>query len=284
MARTLVVMIFLCTAFGYFLISCSKSQKIVENESVEIAPAPTGTPLVEIDPNADFSEFKHLNPQHERLPCSICHIRHDNSPRPAFAGHIPCASCHVEQFADKNNAICLICHSDAETGEMKKFPPLRNFGATFDHAKHLRETNCADCHKPVRNGVALSIPARTTAHSACFQCHKPETLVGETDIGACNICHQSGAPPRPVSESAKSFGLSFSHANHKMSCNECHKLKPGASRGNQVGAPIPAMHDARRGALSCASCHNNKRAFGGDDFSDCRHCHTGGNFQLPGTR
>ena len=45
-------------------------------------------------------------------------------------------------------------------------------------------------------------------------------------------------------------------------------------------ALVASMHFPPRGALSCASCHNNKRAFGGDDFQDCRRCHRGGNFKF----
>lgn len=282
--RKLVVLLFLCACAGYSLVSCSKTEEKIENSVPSVTVAPTEKPMVEIDPNADFSEFKHLNPQHERMPCSICHVRHDNSPKPVFAGHIPCASCHVEQFADKTNGICSICHTDVESGDLKRFPPLRNFSAQFDHGKHLRQANCADCHRPTRSGIALSIPSKSNAHAACFQCHKPETQIGEKFIGACDTCHLSGAPPRAVSESARAFSLSFSHAKHKINCNECHKIQAGRSRGNQVTAPFAAMHDASKSALNCATCHNNKRAFGGDDFSDCKRCHVGPNFQLPGTR
>jgi hypothetical protein len=28
------------------------------------------------------------------------------------------------------------------------------------------------------------------------------------------------------------------------------------------------------------SCHNDKRAFGGDDFSDCKRCHQGPTFRF----
>jgi hypothetical protein len=28
------------------------------------------------------------------------------------------------------------------------------------------------------------------------------------------------------------------------------------------------------------TCHNNRRAFGGDDFADCKRCHTGQTFRF----
>jgi hypothetical protein len=42
-----------------------------------------------------------------------------------------------------------------------------------------------------------------------------------------------------------------------------------------VSAPQPLNHHAAPRAFSCMSCHNGKRAFGGDDFSVCNRCHTG---------
>ncbi len=276
----LAVLIFAFVFGGYVLVSCSKPVETNQNANTSPAPAPSASPLVKIDPNLDFSAFKHSNEQHHRLPCSICHIRSDNSPTPVLPGHIPCASCHTEQFADKQNAICTICHKDPENGELKSFPGLKSFGVTFDHAVHLKQANCSDCHKSRQNGAAFSIPARGSAHSACFQCHKPETKIGDEMIGSCDACHTAGNPPRAVSESAKAFRMSFSHSNHQMNCTVCHSIRAGASRGNQVGAPRPAMHFAPKNIQSCATCHNNKRAFGGDDFSDCKRCHVGDTFRL----
>jgi hypothetical protein len=43
----------------------------------------------------------------------------------------------------------------------------------------------------------------------------------------------------------------------------------------QVTAPVPLNHHANERSQSCMSCHNGKRAFGGDDFSVCKRCHTG---------
>jgi hypothetical protein len=35
------------------------------------------------------------------------------------------------------------------------------------------------------------------------------------------------------------------------------------------------MHHANARAQSCMTCHNDRRAFGGDDFADCKKCHEG---------
>ena len=228
----------------------------------------------------DFSRFRHDTQQHTRLPCLVCHVRSENSTTPKMPGHIPCSSCHVQQFAEGNsNPICSICHT--ATG-VKPFPQLRSFNAVFDHGRHARQTNCATCHKPTRRGVALSIPARLSAHTTCFQCHGPRTMIAGKNIGSCSTCHKPGRLVR-TPESARAFAVNFSHSEHSrkgLSCSECHTVRAGMRRGAQVTSPLASMHFARAGVSSCAACHNNRRAFGGNDFSDCNRCHEGSSFKF----
>jgi c(7)-type cytochrome triheme protein len=226
----------------------------------------------------DYSRFRHDTQQHTRLPCLVCHVRSDNSPALRMPGHIPCASCHTQQFAEGNqNPICSICHT--ATG-VKNFPALRSFNAVFDHARHTRQTNCATCHKPRARGVALSIPARLSAHTTCFQCHGPRTMSGEKNIGSCSTCHQPGRLQR-TPETARAFSMNFSHAEHSrkgISCAECHTVRAGVRRGAQVTSPAASMHFSRAATRSCASCHNDRRAFGDDNFANCKQCHEGRTF------
>src|SRR5215467_4261904 len=89
--------------------------------------------------NTDFSQFKHDEPQHARLPCLLCHRRENNSPQSALPGkasHAPCTGCHAPQFANTASPICTICHTDVQSGKLKAFPPLQSFSISFDHAKH----------------------------------------------------------------------------------------------------------------------------------------------------
>ncbi len=231
-------------------------------------------------PTQDFSRFRHDTAQHNRMPCLVCHVRSDKSTSPKMPGHIPCSSCHAQEFAAGNqHPICSICHTATD---VKKFPPLRSFNAVFDHGRHLRQTNCATCHKPTRRGVALSIPSRVNAHTTCFQCHGPQTMVGGKNIGSCSTCHQPGRLVR-TAESARAFAVNFSHTEHSrkgLRCSECHTVRSGMRRGAQVTSPLASMHFARAGTTSCAACHNNRRAFGGNDFSDCRKCHEGRTFKF----
>jgi Cytochrome c7 and related cytochrome c len=235
------------------------------------------------EPSGDFSKFTHTNPMHKRLPCLLCHRRESNSPipaRPGKGGHLPCAGCHSAQFANSSSPICGICHTDVQKGALKPFPTLRSFKMKFDHARHVSMSNvsCATCHRPAAGGVAMSIPARFNAHTTCYQCHTPRAQSGGRDISSCGICHQLGAYAR-TSQTAPAFKLGFSHGKHDgpkgLKCTDCHFVKAGTAQRKQVSAPLPLNHHAPAGAESCMTCHNGKRAFGGDDFTVCKRCHSG---------
>jgi c(7)-type cytochrome triheme protein len=236
------------------------------------------------EPGRDFSKFTHTNAVHARLPCLLCHRRDTNSPRPVLpaggGGHMPCAGCHAQQFADPASPICTICHTDAQSGALKNFPPLRTFGVRFDHSTHTRQSlrqGCATCHKPERRGVSLSIPSGAAGHATCFQCHTPRAQAGGRDISSCGTCHRIGSYSR-TPETAAAYRVSFSHTAHTskgLACTECHQVRAGAAQRRQVTAPQPLMHHASAAAQSCISCHNDKRAFGVADFKNCTRCHRG---------
>jgi c(7)-type cytochrome triheme protein len=273
----LLVFLVSCSVFGY-LISANSSVNLAAPTEMEA----TSDDLGNYD-NEDYSRFQHSNPMHSRLPCLLCHKRDDNTARPKLSGHLPCAGCHVQQFADNTSPMCVICHTNSATGALKAFPPLQSFNAKFDHGKHVRQASCVTCHRPSRRGVALSIPSGFAAHIACYQCHGPKTEVGGRNIGSCGVCHQPGRPGRN-SEWAKAFSLNFSHAKHgagkNLNCASCHLVRAGMIRGRQVSAPLASMHFVPLKAMSCSSCHNNKRAFGTGDFGDCKRCHTGRTFKF----
>jgi len=220
--------------------------------------------------DVDYSQFKHSNQAHVRLPCLICHTRNDNSARIAFpgkGGHLPCAGCHTVQFSSNTSPMCTICHTD--TG-MKRFPGLRSFGAKFDHSGHAK-VNCAVCHKSTSRGVARSIPSGPSAHVTCFQCHSAQS---SNAMASCSVCHAPGQLVR-TAEWAASFRKGFSHAKHldSMNCAACHAVSGSSARGKQMSSPMDSMHFAPERSVSCGGCHNGKRAFGPDDFTNCKRCH-----------
>ena len=239
-------------------------------------------PQMQVPENADYTKFRHDSSYHARLPCLLCHRRETNSPRLSLPGkpnHLPCAGCHAKQFADSTNAICVICHSNAQSGALKPFPRLSSFDMRFDHSRHARigGVGCSNCHRPSRGGVAMSIPLGFNAHVTCYQCHGPQSKSGDKQISSCGVCHELGRRVR-TPEMAPAFRVGFSHAKHSkdegLGCHDCHRLRAGVAQRFQVTAPQPLNHHASPNAFSCMSCHNGKRTFGGDDFSACKRCHS----------
>ena len=185
---------------------------------------------------------------------------------------------------------CGVCHTslDARQPPVKNFPSLRSFNVRFDHAQHNAGAGrppegCASCHAPARRGVALTIPAGLDAHANCYQCHTPQARAAGRDLGSCGACHAPG-PHRPATTGARAFRVGFSHAAHGprqgMACADCHAVRPGLPRSRQVSSPLPSQHFGPPRAQSCMTCHDNRRAFGGDDFSDCKRCHKGQTFRF----
>jgi len=240
--------------------------------------------------STDYSQFKHDNPQHARLPCLLCHRRENNSSQPTLPGksnHAPCTGCHAPQFRNPTSPICTICHTNVQAGTVKPFPALQNFNAKFDHGRHLSVgTTCTTCHRPSRRGIALSIPEGQNAHTICFRCHTPDAKLNENNgrsLGSCSTCHELGRQ-RWTTERAAAFRIGFSHKSHdvgqNLKCGACHRVIPGVAIGQQVTSPVALNHHAPVRALSCMTCHNGKRAFGGDDFSVCKNCHKGSSWRF----
>ncbi|HJQ25643.1 MAG TPA: cytochrome c3 family protein [Blastocatellia bacterium] len=233
----------------------------------------------------DFSKFVHTSGAHSRLPCATCHRRAAGETQAATRpGHRPCAGCHSQKFAALSGPICTVCHKTAEPkdGALKPPPTLKSFGVRFEHSRHAK-VSCASCHKFMDRGNAMTIPKGATAHTTCYQCHNAGAQSNGRDISSCSTCHAQNARTARTVMAAKAYQVNFSHAAHttkaKLSCAECHRLRAGIGR-DQVSEPQPLMHHAAPAAQSCMTCHNDKRTFGGDDFADCKRCHTGPTFRF----
>lgn len=264
--QELIVLSFVCLTCGFFLFSCSS--EIQEKKPSESPFKPLPEEVVSSDPmeDVDFSQFKHDSARHSTVPCLLCHQRNEESVKPKFSSHATCTGCHTPQFKDNNHPICAVCHTKPNSAELKPFPPMKSFRAHFNHTQHFKETNCVTCHKTQDGG--MTVPARADAHATCFQCHTSDKIVGDKNIGSCSTCHELGAANRIV-DSRKEIGFNFEHSKHgAIGCASCHS--PLGS-GNKMSAINVSMHSNQ--ANSCATCHNEKRAFGANDFTDCRKCH-----------
>ncbi len=247
-------------------------------------------------PGLDYSTFKHNSQRHASLACASCHPRSDNSAIPRFPGHKACTSCHLAQFVTPNVPMCVICHTDVNSSN----PPLKNFptrfkesfNVKFDHAQHNTgsarpPSGCAACHARLGGrAAALSIPTSISAHNQCYTCHKPDSKSASgREIASCGVCHDQKSFAR-TSTNARSFRYAFSHAKHgagqRLACADCHRLTPGAPQMRQVSSPAPQEHFATTRGMTCLTCHNGKRSFGGDlAFRECRRCHTSASFRMP---
>jgi hypothetical protein len=264
--QELVVLSFFLFVFGYVLTSCTSQVQEKKETQSPFQPLPETLVATDEMDDVDFSRFRHDSERHQTVPCLLCHQRNEESPKPRFSSHTPCVGCHTPQFKDNTHPICVICHTEPNSAELKPFPAMTSFKAGFDHTAHFKETNCATCHKP--QGGGMDVPNRSDAHVTCFQCHTSDRLAGDRNIGSCSTCHEPGRANRIV-DRAENIGFNFDHARHgSLSCNSCHRPR-GA---NEMSAITVAMHSGA--ANSCATCHNEKRAFGANDFSDCRRCHS----------
>jgi len=256
------------------------------------SPAPTGwTPEPFSFQGGGPSKFSHSFPKHAQLACDSCHRREDNAARPRLPGHKACTDCHIQQFLTSGGPLCLNCHTTAEGSNpaLKAFPGLASFNTRFDHGRHASgvarpQQGCASCHRPARGGVALSIPTGISAHENCYGCHTPNARAASgADISSCAACHAPGRYLRTPTN-APAYSVGFSHAAHGprqgLRCDECHQVRAGTGQGRQVSSPRPTQHFGSGRAQTCMTCHNNRRAFGGDDFADCKRCHKGPTFRF----
>ena len=261
---------------------------------------PPGLPVMATSPQGpelDYSNFKHTSARHASLACTACHLRtSDNSATPQFPGHKACFDCHYSQVLTPNTPLCTICHSDLNGSNppRKAFPTRfkESFNLKFDHAQHNNgpgrpPSGCASCHARLGGrAAALSIPTSISAHNQCYSCHTPSSKsAAGRDLASCGVCHEARAYAR-TSTSARAFRYAFSHAKHgnaqRLGCPDCHRLAAGLPQSRQVSSPAASEHFPASSGMTCLTCHNGKRSFGGDlAFKDCRRCHTAASFKMP---
>jgi c(7)-type cytochrome triheme protein len=260
----------------------------LHRELLVLAGSPQG-------PELDYTNFKHTSQRHASLTCASCHRRSDNSATPRFPGHKACTDCHLAQFVTPNVPMCVICHSDVNSSNppLKSFPTRfkESFNVKFDHAQHMTgaarpQSGCAACHTRSGRPAALAIPTSIGAHNQCYTCHTPESKSqAGREISSCGVCHDSKSFARTTSN-ARAFRFAFSHAKHgpgqRLACADCHRLSAGAPQTRQVSSPAAFEHFTSTRGMSCLTCHNGKRSFGGDlAFKECRRCHTSASFKMP---
>ncbi|MBX7169942.1 MAG: hypothetical protein K1X72_03220 [Pyrinomonadaceae bacterium] len=211
--------------------------------------------------------------KHSGLDCNSCHSSTGGNKMSEInismhSGQSnSCATCHNSQraFGANDFSDCRKCHQEVAS--------TKNFGVKFDHSKHVK-TDCAVCHKSGGAGINFSVPNSKTAHTTCFQCHSPMKDKGSFTTSKCFQCHQIGGTNN-IQPSPQKIPGNFAHQKHNfLDCDNCHTSDHG-----QMNVPTVVMHKPNKATLSCATCHNNQAAFG-EDFSNCKRCHTNGSFKF----
>lgn len=279
--KTTLRLVLLVCALGVFVASCMKQQ---ERATPTITSAETPEPVPVRASDKTFKAFSHTVKEHQQFDCTSCHHRQGKSLKMDYAGHEACIGCHLNQFTDKDQTMCTICHENmqATPPTMKAFPAtfVEGFNMRFDHAVHDRgdarpSQGCLACHDLA--GPGRHIPVGFQAHNDCFSCH-----TAETKIGSCSVCHTI-APYSRTPQSRYIFKAVFTHAAHSgQGCDECHNVRQGP-QGRQVTNIEAQEHPPKAGPYSCMMCHNGQRAFNGNDLinmTTCTRCHKGQGFNL----
>ncbi|MFN0120810.1 MAG: cytochrome c3 family protein [Blastocatellia bacterium] len=315
-----IVILLTCALISLGVVTARPAVIALATAAQPTAPASPGAAPAQAAP--DYGKFTHKSHagavrvpgtnQTRNLDCAYCHER-NASPAIAqvnvattkrnerlqlkFPGHKACTECHVQQFTTQPMKTCAICHDDGQAlttrPPQRDFPRRYDFNAFFDagqHAAHVgykmpdgKDVSCAQCHKPRKSGMALSIPV----HNDCFACHAP----GSGDAKAakksdCMVCHtqMTDNPGQFAAKyTSRAWGAQFTHRRHAgelgIACSQCHNIN---GSGNQ---PVPTsvrtkqhLGEAERGGRGCFSCHDGgshagRTVFSGEDFNACDKCH-----------
>ncbi len=159
--------------------------------------------------------------------------------------------------------------------EQMQFPEGLDYGKFQHSSRNHSRLPCLLCHRRDSNAPIPKRPGASN-HLPCAGCHAQQF----SNISSCGTCHQLGGYSR-TPEMMPAFRVSFKHAKHqKVTCNECHQVRAGQPQRRQMTTPEPLNHHATGRALSCVTCHDGKRAFGGEDFTVCKRCHTGATWRF----
>jgi c(7)-type cytochrome triheme protein len=239
------------------------------------ASAPPAIPV----PPIRFPHAAHQQQNVQIGNCSTCHEL-DSKTFAALPGaganHLPCASCHQQEFLARSPRICGACHDDARPWTKAVLVALAGpteFGHDFSHRAHVKDLGakdngfCQRCHQ----GRFQAAPV-AQSHATCAPCHASDAAPRMTECGGCHQLGQSmGAlAPRDASYEWYVRGT-FDHELHAKdprsgqatSCLLCHDQVAGASRLAEIGRPRMQQ---------CDACHDGKVTFKTTGFG-CARCH-----------
>lgn len=272
--KQMVVALFLVGTVVFF-VSSSLAQR---GRQARRPAQPSQPAAAQPQDNRDKNKFNHTS--HAQIKCDDCHVRKIDALIPSLPGHRACVSCHVKEFTSTGFGICANCHKgiDAVRPALVDFPKRESFGVAFSHTTHAtyiggeRRADCSECHAV--SGARATLPA----HRECYTCHKApgEFKANEKPIdGNCGVCHTNQGSFMNFKTGGAAYRYRFTHDSHVSAgakCAECHGITGEGS--DQVSQPVLREHRGVGFSKGCGSCHNGRRAFGGEiEHNACARCH-----------
>ena len=242
--------------------------------------------------------YSHLHPKHVGIECHECHALESNQADiHKMPGHAACVGCHnfATEAVKRADAYCGECHTSLEAStdhpSLYDFPrqhSSHDFGDLFSHVAHKNagaatrcgasestsgsasQSQCADCHAPLKSATKQPDKQMEASHTFCFACHcdSPRGYsAAQKNLNPsrndCAVCHVGHEAPLTVFADVKDFR----HADHifdtrprkknagpvshdpDVLCVECHRTAAESRQLSDIRPPA---------AATCASCHTGK--------------------------
>lgn len=239
---------------------------------------PKGTVPNSVCADCHEQEAKTRQSAHAKVPCSGCHLKHEEYPHPENAPQPQCKNCHaasVSRFETSEHAAqirkgnqmapdCSSCHGDVHEAKS---------GRTAEFHTTVPET-CGMCHDKVSAEFAASVHGKALAAGVraapdCTDCHgsheilkhtNPRSSVFSTAVpDTCGRCHgdvrlmaRFGLPADRITSFETSFhGLALKSGSQTVAdCSSCHGVH------NILPSSDPkSMTHQKNLAATCGKCH-----------------------------
>jgi len=142
--------------------------------------------------------------------------------------------------------------------------PDQDLPIRFDHALHLADMECGDCHQAATSKAVTD--RLVPGHPTCENCHDVESTTGEETCQTCHVGFDGTAMARPKPVVIPTAYIKFNHQIHVekgYACAACHEGVEKAQLADR--RHLPKME-------TCLECHHA----GGEAVGECSVCHLTG--------
>lgn len=151
-----------------------------------------------------------------------------------------------------------------DAGRSLAIYPQQQIPLRFDHALHLEDMECGDCHEAAES--TRTADRLIPGHPTCEGCHDVEATTGEENCQTCHVGFDATAMARPRQVEIPTANLIFDHKIHvdkEIACATCHGSVEKVQLADR--RHLPRME-------TCLDCHHA----GGDANGACSTCHLSG--------